>query len=54
MGQHRVRAEEGLTVLVGGHGGVALLEGDVPHPHHTAAHQQDRLVTVGPLSIVHR
>lgn len=53
MGQHRVRAEERLTVFVGGHGRVALLEGDIPHPHHTTAHQQDRLVTVGPLCIVH-
>lgn len=53
MGKDRVRAEERLTVLVGGHGGVALLEGDVPHPHHAAAHQQDRFVAVGPLGIVH-
>ena len=54
MGKDRVRAEERLTVLVGGHGGMALLEGDVPHPHHAAAHQQDRFVAVGPLGIVHR
>ena len=53
MRQHGVGAEERLAVFVGGHGRVALLEGGVPDPHHSTAHQQDRLVTVGPLCIVH-